>query len=417
MNSRTGRDVVVVGAGIIGVCTAYALQRQGMSVRLVDRKGPCAGASFGNSGAVVDGSSVPNAMPGLWKTVPKMLLDPTGPLVLRWKYLPEIAPWLFRFLMEGRKDKVRHNATSLKALTDTAAADWEELAQDAGVQDLIRPVGWLKVYETEAGFRDTVAARMLMREVGTDFDVLTAPEIHDLEPNLAPLFSRGIFQKQARFVINPEDMVLRLAEAFRQEGGEIILSDIRSLTAKPGKVTLNGSAGTLTAEAAVLAAGAWSERLARQLGDRIPLETERGYHLMFPEQAAGLLTRPVVYGEKSFVLSPMKMGIRLGSQVEFAGLEGEADFRRVRKLVPLARKMLPALAGDEQSVWLGYRPSLPDSLPVISPSTRHGNVVYAFGHQHLGLTLGPTSARLVCDLLMGAEPPIPLWPYRANRFT
>ncbi len=416
MSQRAVKSALVVGAGIVGVSTAYALQKEGIKVTLIDRSGPCAGTSFGNAGALVDGSSVPNATPGLWKTVPSMLADPTGPLTIRWSYILKIAPWLLRFLVEGQPHRAEYNAAALRALTKNVAVDWQGLIEATALSDLVTDVGWLKVYDSDEGFKGTQSARDMMARHDTEFEVLNARDLRDLEPNLSTIFRHAIFQKKARFLLNPERMVIGIAEAFKALGGDIVISDIHSVTSSEQGVSAVGSGGAIEADTLVLCTGAWSKNLAGQFGAKVPLDTERGYHLMFPPVEDKPIFRPIVYGEKSFVLAPMEMGVRMTSQVEFAGLENAPDYRRVRKLIPFAKKMLPSLVTEEKDVWLGYRPSLPDSLPVIGPSPKDPRVIFAFGHQHYGMTLGPTTAQMVKDHILGKEETVPLWPYRANRF-
>lgn len=416
MQKSDKKSALIIGAGIVGVSTALALQRKNIDVTLVDRIGPCAGTSYGNAGALVDGASVPNSLPGLWKTVPGMISDPTGPLTIRWSYAHKIAPWLRRFVAEGHPDRVAHNASALHALSVNVANDWQDIAKVASIENLIENTGWLKVYESDQGFNGTKAYRDMMEHYGTEFEILTAKDLRDLEPGLNPIFRHGIFQPSARFLLNPEKAVKGITAAFQALGGKIVISDIHDILSDENCVQAIGSAGTLKADTLVLCTGAWSKKLAMQLGAKIPLDTERGYHLMFPSIEKDSIKRPIVYGEKSFVLAPMDMGIRMTSQVEFAGLEAAPDYRRVRKLIPFANKMLPGLIPEEKDVWLGFRPSLPDSLPVIGPSPRDPNIIFAFGHQHYGMSLGPTTARLVCDLVEGTKNDVPLWPYRVTRF-
>jgi len=415
MAKGTRKTAIVVGAGIVGVSTAYALQKAGLQVTLVDRVGPCAGTSYGNAGAIVDGC-VPNALPGILESIPSMLFDPTGPLTLRWSYLFKAMPWLIRFLQETRPEKVAHNAQYIKGLGKSAVRDWGQLMRSTGLGHLMTDVGWLKVYETDAAFAATEPLRNIMTEFKSQFEILNADDIQDLEPNLNPIFKHGIFQKKSRFLLNPEKVVHGIADAFKHIGGEIVISDIHDLKSDDGGIVATGSTGHLKADKLVLCTGAWSKTLAAQFGAVVPLEAERGYHMMLPVLEEGGISRPIVYGDKSFVLAPMERGIRMTSQVEFAGLERGPDFRRIRKLVPFAKKMLPALKTEEKDVWLGYRPSLPDSLPIIGPSPNDPNVIYAFGHQHYGMTLGPTTGRIVRDIVLNKKASIPLWPYRANRF-
>ncbi|MBO6826406.1 MAG: FAD-binding oxidoreductase [Sneathiella sp.] len=415
MAEASQKTVLVIGAGIVGVSTAYRLQKAGYQVSLVDRIGPCAGTSYGNAGGIVD-SCVPNALPGLIKNVPKMLLDPTGPLTVRWSYLRQITPWLVKFIDEARPEKVKHNSKALHQLTSRAVGAWNSLLDETKLRHLMVDKGWLKVYDSEDEFNATHNMREILLKNGAEFDVLGIGDIRDLEPNLSHIFKHGIYHKNSRFLLNPEKTVHGIADAFKQAGGQIVISDIHTIKEEQGVVSAIGSVGTLKADKLILSAGAWSRHLAAQMGADLPLDTERGYHLMMPVIEEKGIDRPVVYGEKSFVLSPMERGIRMTSQVEFAGLDRGPDFRRVRKLLPYAQKMLPSLKAEEQDVWLGYRPSMPDSLPVIGTSPKSENVVFAFGHQHLGMTLGPITAQVIEEILAGNKTSFPIWPYRANRF-
>ncbi len=416
MAVKDKKTALVIGAGIVGVSTAYMMQKAGFAVTLIDRIGPCSGTSYGNAGAIVVDGCVPNAMPGIIKDIPSMLLDPTGPLTLRWSHLPKATPWLLRFLMESREERVLHNARYLYQITKNAGRDWARLMKTLKLDDLMKEVGWLKVYETHEGFAQTLEAREVMSEVGSPFDILSEKDIQDLEPNLNGIFKHGIFQKKARFLINPEKAVHGIADAFKQIGGVIEIAEITTISANDDGAIAKGDGKEFKADKLIIAAGAWSKTLAEQVGGHILLDAERGYHMMLPSLGDQGISRPIVYGEKSFVLAPMERGIRMTSQVEIAGLERGPDFRRIRKLLPIAKKMLPALKAEEQDVWLGHRPSTPDSLPVIGHSPQSKNVIFAFGHQHYGMTMGPTTARIVRDLALGKPDSIELWPYRSERF-
>ena len=409
------KSVAVIGAGIVGVSAALFLQRDGHRVTLIDREGPAAGTSFGNAGGVVTTSCAPLALPGMLRRVPRMLLDPLGPLVVRWRYLPWIAPWLVRFVLASRPARVERIADALAALNRQVEAPWRALAQQAGVAELLHPVGWLEVYETDAGFAATQSERDLMARRGLHFDVLDADELRQLEPGLAPIFKHGFFQSEGLFVADPGYVVRALAGDFVARGGHLQTEEVTGfrLDARPYRLMTAGGE-TIEADAVVLAAGAWSRGLAKQLGARVPLDTERGYHLMLPPAEPGL-SRPSIHGERGFALSPMQDGIRLCSQVEFAGLKAPPDFRRVRGLLPAAKRMLPGLVAEERSAWLGFRPSLPDSLPVIGPAPRYADVYLAFGHGQLGMTQGPLTGRVVADLVAGRDPGLDISPYRPDR--
>ncbi len=410
------KKIIVIGAGVIGATSALALQRDGHEVLLIDRDAPCSGASFGNAGGIVNGSCVPTAMPGILKNVMGMIGQPLSPLSIRPAYLHKISPWLMRFIWQSRLSTVQQNAIYLQSLSHDAVASWKKLTANTPLSCLLRDTGWLKVYESDNAFNNTRNALNLHDQVGSAYEILSAGQIKDLEPNLAPIFKHGFYQKDSISVTDPEKLVLGLVDLFTKNGGSYKQFPVSEITTNEHSVTLKGSSGYLTADKVVLAAGAWSKSLAKQLGDIVPLDTERGYHLMFPESTGSLLKRPVLNGENSFVLAPMNKGMRMTSQVEFAGLIAKPNYSRVRSLIPCAKRMLPKIDTHEESVWMGCRPSLPDSLPVIGFSQQSNHVLYAFGHQHLGMTLGATTAYIVSDLLGNREANISIFPYQATRF-
>jgi D-amino-acid dehydrogenase len=408
--------IAVIGAGIVGVSCALRLQRDGHDVTLIDPRAPGTSTSFGNAGGIVTGAVVPNSTPALWRDIPRMLFDRDSAVRVRWRYLPRLAPWLIRFLLAGRHARVQAIADALQPLVSRAYDAHRELIALSGADDIVRPVGWLKVYETEAGFAGTGYDREIMQARGVRIDVLEPEEIRQLEPNLARRYVKGLFQPDSAFVASPYKLVQMHAAYFGRRGGDFAQERVRGIQPVDGGVRLDCELGIRDFDAVVVAAGAWSKELARQVGDRVVLDTERGYHLNLEPGAAGELRRPVVFPERGFVLAPMLDGIRLTSGVELAGLDAPPDFSRIRRLLPAAREALPGLSGRVTREWLGYRPSTPDSLPVIARSRRCSAVFYAFGHQHLGLTLGPITGRLVAALVAGRQPEFDLMPYRADRF-
>ncbi len=412
----SGQNIVVIGAGIIGASTALALQRDGHQVTLIDREGPCAGASFGNAGAVVNASSAPTAMPGILFDVLRMIGKPLSPFTVRFRHLPRALPWMLRFINESRRSRVHENAKNLHALTNVAKQSWSTLVSGTGLDELLRPCGWLKVYESDASFSGTAYARLLMDELGVAYEILDSADIQALEPNLAPVFKHGIFQQDSLMISNPDRLTRGMVDLFSGRGGCFRRFDAQRLELGTDNVVIHDQSDSLLADKIVIATGAWSRALATQVGDRVPLDTERGYHLMLPAESSAMLQRSVVNADHSFVLSPMDTGMRLASQVEFAGLDAAPDYSRVRSLLPAVERMLPGIDTTEQSVWMGCRPSLPDSLPVLGYATRSNRVLYAFGHQHLGMTLGPRTALITADLVAGRDPQVDLRPYRADRF-
>jgi len=410
------QTIAVVGAGVVGASVGLFLQRDGHRVILLDRSGPAAGASFGNAGAIVNGSCAPTAMPGIVGDVVRMMLQPLPPLSIRPAYFPKILPWLLRFVAASRRSRVNRIAGDLHALTAGAVVAWRELAAETPLDRLLATGGWLKVYESNRGFAATATARELLDAVGTPYELLEAGDIQDLEPHLAPIYTHGIWQKDGLRIVNPGRLVSEMVDLLVAGGGSFLPGEVLGIEPAEALVTVRLADRTLTADRVVVAAGAWSRPLAALLGDRVPLDTERGYHMMLPAGTESLLGRPVLNAAHSFVLSPMETGLRMTSQVELAGVDAPPDYRRIRSLLPEARRMLPAVQATEASVWMGCRPSLPDSLPVIGCSTRSPNVLYAFGHQHLGMTLGPVTGKLISDLVAGRTPSLDLAPYRPDRW-
>lgn len=411
------RTIAVIGAGIVGTSCALHLQRDGHAVTLIDPKPPGTATSYGNAGAIVTGAVVPNSTPALRRDIPHMLFNRDSAVRLRWRYLPQLSPWLIRFLLAGRDSRVREISAALQPLASRAYDAHRELITLSGADGIVRPVGWLKVYATESGFAGTEYDRGLMRAQGVKVDILNADEIRQLEPALAPGFVRGIFQPDSAFASLPAKLTAAHAAQFQRMGGSIVAERVRGLQPAADHVAVDCELGYRRFDSVVVAAGAWSKELARQVGDRVFLDTERGYHLNLEPGEAGELRRPTVFADRGgFVLAPMQDGIRLTSGVELAGLNAPPDFARIRRLIPKAQAMLPGLSDRVTRQWMGYRPSTPDSLPVIGPSPHTPRVVYAFGHQHLGLTLGPITGRQVAALLGGRTPDFDLSPYRIARF-
>ncbi len=419
MSSTEGKSrplsVAVVGAGVVGMSAALHLQRDGHAVTVIDSRAPGTATSFGNAGGIVTGAVTPTSTPALWRELPAMLLDRTSAVRLRWSYLPRLAPWLARFLLASRR--VETIAAALRPIVTRAYDAHRDLAELAGVQDLLRPVGWLKLYETEAGYAGSALERQLMSAQGIRFEVLGIDEIRQLEPHLAPRYIRGLFQPESAFVSQPHRLVEGYARRFVATGGCLLQDRVRGLEPLAGEgVRVRAELGIHCFDRVVVAAGAWSRSLVAGIGDRVSLDTERGYHLNLDPLGAGELRRPVVFPERKFVLAPMQDGIRLTSGIELAGLELPPDFRPVYALLTQARQALPGLGGNVTREWMGFRPSTPDSLPVIGASPRAPAIVYAFGHGHLGLTLGPITGRLVADLVAGRSPMLDVTPYRVTRF-
>ncbi|MCY4468172.1 MAG: FAD-binding oxidoreductase [Thiotrichales bacterium] len=410
------RRFTVVGAGIVGVCCGYALLRDGHRVTLIDRDEPGRGCSFGNGGIIQIGASVPVATPGVLRQVPRMLLDPNGPLVIRWPCLPRLAPYLLRFIASARPDRVERISIAIAALLDGAIGAFRDLLGAAGALDAITGTGELYVYQSEAAYRGARAAHDMRRRRGVWVEDLTADEVRQLVPALGSSVRRGVFLPDCMTAANPFHLTTRLVDAFRRDGGVVHRETLRDIEIGPARrLTLLTDAGRRGTDGLVLATGAWSRQWAVKLGTRIPMDSERGYHVMLSDPGVELRV-PVISGDHRFGITPMAGGIRVAGTAELASLEAPPNYRRAEMMLPLARSLLPDLRVESRDNWMGHRPSTPDSLPVIGRAPDFPEAFFAFGHGHLGLTLGPITGKLIADLAAGRPSPLDMEPYAAERF-
>lgn len=410
--------VVVIGAGIVGISCAVQLQRAGLQVEVIDRRAPGEGASYANAAVVSESHVTPIALPGVLAKVPRMLMDRDSPLSVRWSYLRRIAPWLARFVLAARPSEVRRITGALATLMDGCMDSFEALLEDAGEPGLLRRTGSLCVYETERGFRGDAYVRELEQNVGRAFEIYPGSALGQVEPALggADGLYAGVYYPAAGHVTDNFRVVQVLARRFRQGGGRILRERVNGFAFDGDHVHgVRTDRATRTCDHVVVAAGAWSRPLARELGCNPPLDTERGYSLTLPD--AGVRPRmPIFSGERGMACAPQDGGLRLAGTVELGGLELPPDWRRADILLRNARHWFPDLACEPQGHWMGFRPSMPDSMPVISRTPRHPNAVLAFGHGHCGLMLGPRTGELVRDLVLDRPPVVDPTPYRVGRF-
>ena len=416
-----GRKTIgVIGAGMVGVTTASFLLRSGHDVVLLDPGNPGEGTSFGNAGCFNGSSVVPMSMPGVIRNVPKWLADPLGPLVVRLGYLPSLAPWLVRFIRAGTPEKVAHQARALRTLLDRGIETLAPLVRDAGAQDLVQRVGHLFVYRSLASWQKEGAAWKLRADNGITWDEFGAEELRQLDPNLSRDYVKGVLVRENGHTTNPHRLVNSLASSFQRDGGRIDRKRAVGFDIVDGRLrAIRCEGSTVGVDAAVVAAGIWSKPLAATLGDHIPLETERGYHLMIRD--AEVTSRiPIADADGKFVATPMELGLRLAGTVELAGLAAPPRWERARILLRHAQRMFPALRSayseDRLSMWMGHRPSLPDSLPVIGPSRRTPDVVYAFGHGHVGMACAAKTGKTVAEVVSGELPQVDVRPFSPQRF-
>ncbi len=416
MADETRQSVAVIGAGIVGICSAAFLQRAGYGVTLVDAEDPGTMTSFGNAGAISAHSVTPMALPGIWKRVPRWMFDPLGPLAVRVGYAPKAAPWLMKFMQAAKNYETQANA--LANLHRPAREAYLELTGDAGADDLLKQAGSLSVYETEQGFQGDAVVRALSRAHGHRVEELGPDELHQLEPALAPIFRHATYYPDGTHCINPGELCRRLAATVMRRGGEHLKARVaRFETGADGVEALITDEGERHPfDHFIVTAGAWSHQLSGDLREPFPLESERGYHMLLPHPGFET-SRPISFGERKFMCTTMEPGLRLAGTVEFAGLNAAPNWGRADKLLTHASEIFRNVDTAEHVPWMGNRPATPDSLPVISRSGKHRNVVYGFGHGHLGLTGGAITGKHVAALVSGQEPAIDLAPFSIGRYS
>ena len=408
--------IAVIGAGIIGAATALVLQRRGLAVTLVDASEPGMGCSYGNGGAISPDFCVPASLPGMLKRVPRWFADPEGPLVVRWSRMPAATPWLVRWIRAGRMDRVNASSAALRALHAPSLSRYDALLASRA-QGLIETTGQIYVWRSNAASPTEALARSLRERHGVVTRALDAQAIRELDPNLAPGFTRGLFFPDNGHTVNPLRLVRTLVALFVDAGGTVERRRVRrfQVTARNASAAQCEGAADIVADTFVLATGIDSRKFANVLGDRVPLEAERGYHVMLPDP--GVRPRIKISNrDHMFGLTPMEHGVRISGTVEFAPPGAPMNERRARSLLAHAKRMYPGLNGEGAQLWMGSRPSTPDSLPVIGRARRARNVVYAFGHGHTGLTGAPMTAELVASVVTGEPSPIDSSPFLPSRF-
>ncbi|WPZ23453.1 FAD-dependent oxidoreductase (plasmid) [Sulfitobacter faviae] len=402
--------VTVVGAGVVGLSIALALQARGLPVRVIDREGPAAGASAGNAGAFAFTEILPLASPRMIRQAPKWLLDPLGPLSVPPRYAGRIAPWMWRFWKASWPAQVRASTVAQTALMKLSQAALDPHLELSGLAHMLRHDGQLQVYESEAEFRASLPGWQAREEAGIAFTHLKGDEIAAYQPGLAPGFTHATFTPEWQSISDPRDYVLAMAERFRAGGGEITITRAERLVAGGVETAAGMMPGRV-----VLAAGAHSHHLARTAGVKIPLETERGYNTTLPAGAFDL-KRQITFGGHGFVISKVGHGLRVGGAVELGGLDLPPNFARADAMLKKAKRFLPGLDTSGGTQWMGFRPSLPDSLPAIGALPSRPDVFCAFGHGHLGLTQSAGTAAIIADLMTGQDPGIDLTPFSPARF-
>ena len=404
----------VVGAGIQGVCTALFLQKKGYQVILFDRDLPINSASYGNAGHFSPYASVPLNRTDIVSDVPTMLLSSRGPLSLKWNYVPKMIPWFLKFLLNCRQERMMHTAKNMHQILDQSLPAFDELFEEINLEGLVENKGILYVW-TDKNLKSRELENKIKEELGVKQQLVNPKEIHDLEPNLKPFYHGGVYYDYARHARNPRKILTKLLENFINKGGKFLKLNIQDINFDEDKPVIRSETQRFIFDKLVIACGAFSKKLTDKLHEQIPLDTERGYHVHFKD-CDHLISRPVVHANRAFGLTPMEQGLRVVGTIEFGGLDNPLSKSRIKNLILNANDMLEGLP-EHKDEWLGFRPSLPDFLPVIGPSKNYKNVFYSFGHHHLGWTLGAISGKIVSMMIANENTNLNLKPYSSLRFS
>ena len=403
----------VIGAGIQGVCNALFLQKKGFKVTLFDRDEPGNSASYGNAGHFSPYSSVPLNRPDVITDVPAMLLSSRGPLALKWNYVYKMIPWFLRFLLNCSERKMMHTAKNMHQILDLALPAFDELFEEIELNGLIENKGIIYVWNDQ-NLKSRELEIKIRKELGVKQQLLSPKDIHDLEPNIKPFYHGGVFYDYARHTRNPKKILLKLFDNFLKKDGKFLKLNVQDLNFDDDKPVIRSDVQRFVFDKLVIACGAFSKRLTDKLHENIPLDTERGYHVHFKD-CDHLISRPVVYLNRGFGMTPMEQGLRVVGTVEFGGLDNPLSKSRIKNLIINAKDMLDGLPEHEDE-WLGFRPSLPDLLPVLGPSKNYKNVFYSFGHNHLGWTLGAISGKIISKMIANESTNLNLSAYSSSRF-
>ncbi len=408
--------IAIVGAGIQGICNALFLQKKGFQVTLFDRESPGSqAASYGNAGHFSPYASVPVNRPDILSDVPAMLLSSTGPLALKWNYVPKMLPWFLKFIKNCSKKNMMHTAKYMHQILDLALPAYDELFEEIDLSELIENKGIMYIWNDQ-NLKSRELEINIRNEIGAEQQLLSKSEIHDLEPNIKNIYHAGVFYKKARHARNPGKIWVKLFENFTKKGGKFLKLDIQNINFEENNPVLKSETQRFIFDKLVICCGAFSKKLTDKLHENIPLDTERGYHIHF-KGFDHLISRPVVFQNRGFGMTPMEQGLRVVGTVEFGGLNNPLSRSRIKNLVNNAKYLLDGIPDLHDDEWLGFRPTLPDYLPVIGPSKNYKNVFYSFGHHHLGWTLAAISGKIISKMISNENTNLDLEPYSSLRFS
>ncbi len=419
MENYKCKSVGIVGSGIQGVCTGLQLLKKGVPVTIFDRQDPLSSeykpASYGNAGHFSPYAVLQFNRPDILYDVPKMLFSSYGPLALKWNYIPKMFNWFLHYLKNCNKKSMLHTAKYMHQILSLSNDAYEEIFQEIDTTNLVEKKGIIYIW-TNKNLKSRKLEIKVREDLGIKQKLLTKKEVLELEPNLSPVFDAGIIYESAMHARDPHGILKQIFKLFLKRGGNFIQTNITKIEqTKNDETTISSENEKYKFEKSVIASGAFSKKLTDQLGEKIPLDTERGYHVHFKDKDH-LLTRPVIFLDRGFGMTPMNQGLRAVGTVELGGLKNPPSKKRIEYVINCAKELLPQL-GQHEDEWLGFRPTLPDFLPILGPSLKNKNIIYAFGHQHLGWTLGAITGKIVSGIVAGEKTNLDLAPYSSKRFS
>ena len=412
------KSVGIIGSGIQGVCTGLQLIKKGIPVTIFDRLDPLSSeyksASYGNAGHFSPYAVLQFNRTDIVNDIPKMLFSSNGPLALKWNHIFKMLPWFQHYLKNINKKSMLHTAKYMHQILSLSVDAYEEIFKEIDTTNLIDKKGIIYVW-TNQNLKSREIEIKVRKDLGIEQKLLTQKEILDLEPNLKPVFDAGVIYESAMHTRDPHGILKKIFRLFLDKGGKFIQENIKSLSQNnENQTVINSDKNEYTFEKSVIASGAFSKNFTDQLGEKIPLDTERGYHVHF-KNMDHLISRPVIFLDRGFSMTPMNQGLRAVGTVELGGLKNPLSKKRIDYVVKCAKELLPQLE-SYQDEWLGFRPTLPDFLPILGPSLKNKNIIYAFGHHHLGWTLGPITGKIISGIVAEEKTNLDLSPYSSKRF-
>lgn len=418
MENYKCKSVGIIGSGIQGVCVGLQLIKKGIPVTIFDRHDPLSSefkaASYGNAGHFSPYAVLQFNRPDVLNDVPKMLFSSYGPLALKWSYIPKMIPWFFNYLKNCNKKSALHTAKYMHQILNLSNDAYEEIFKEINITNLVKKKGIIYIW-TNKNLKSREFEIKVRNDLGIEQKLLTQKEVLELEPNLNPVFDAGVIYESAMHARDPHGILKEIFKLFIKKGGKFIQENIKTLKQiNENETVLKSETKEYKFEKTVLASGAFSKTLTDQLGEKIPLDTERGYHVHFKNMDY-LISRPVIFLDRGFGMTPMNQGLRAVGTVELGGLQNPPSKKRIDYVTKCAKELLPQLEKHEDE-WLGFRPTLPDFLPILGPSLKNKNIIYAFGHHHLGWTLGAITGKIVSSIVAEEKTNLDLSPYSSKRF-